>query len=146
MKFQEALEKRFKFTGRAERDNMPALAINRANWGPSGDHGRQSLARLLGDMGYREGVEIGTHRGVSSEMWLKYAPKLHLTCIDPYVTYNARHSQEQQDVNYAEAVKRLKPYKADIIRAASLDVVDSFEDRSINFLYIDGDHEFDPVM
>lgn len=125
---------------------MPALAINKSNWGPPGDHGRQSLARMLGDMRYKEGVEIGTHRGLSAEMWLKHAPDLHMTCIDPYVAYNARHSQKQQDANYNEAVQRLKPYRADVIRAASLDVVDSFEDRSINFLYIDGDHEFDPVM
>lgn len=146
MNFQEALERRFKFTGRAARDNLPSLANHKFNWGLSGDHGRQSLARMLGDLRYREGVEIGTHRGISAEMWLKHAPRLHLTCIDPYIAYNARHSQVQQDSNYDEAVARLKPYKADIIRASSLDVVDSFGDRSLDFLYIDGDHEFDPVM
>ncbi len=48
---------------------------------------------------------------------------------------------------YAEAVERLKPFgRSEIIRAGSLDVVDSFEDRSLDFLYIDGNHEFDPVM
>ena len=146
MKFQDAVVKHFKFTGRANRDNLPALAVAKYNWGPPGDHGRQTLARLLRDMGVREGVEIGTHTGYSAEFWLKHSPKLHLTCIDPYVSYNARHSQKQQDGNYATAVERLKPYNADIIRAASLEVVDSFEDRSLDFLFIDGNHEFDPVM
>lgn len=146
MYFQAALERRFKFTGRTERDNLPAAAVHRANWGPVGDHGRNSLARLIGDLGYRKGVEIGTHRAESSLMWLKRNPELHLTCIDPYAPYAARRSQKQQDANYAAAVKRLKPYKADVVRAASLDVVGSFEVGSIDFLYIDGDHEFDAVV
>lgn len=146
MNFQESLEKRFKFTGRASRDNLPALAINRQNWGPSGDHGRRSLARMLGDMRFREAVEIGTHRGESAKLWLEHSPKLHLTCIDPYRAYNARHSQRQQDNVYFEAKEKLKTYRADILREDSLDVVDSFEDKSLDFVYIDGNHEFDPVM
>jgi predicted O-methyltransferase YrrM len=146
MKFQEALERRFKSSGRVDRDNLPSAAVHRANWGSPGDHGRQSLARMIGDMGYREGVEIGTHKAESSRMWLKNADGFHLTCIDPYATYAARQSQNLQDAVYAEAVKTLKPYNADIIRAASLDVVGSFGDSSIDFLYIDGDHEFDAVM
>ena len=144
--FKEALQRRFRFSGRAERDNLPSAAVHRANWGPPGDHGRQSLARMVGDMGYREGVEIGTHKAESSVMWLTHADGLHLTCIDPYARYAARNSQSQQDAVYAAAAERLKPYNADIIRAASLDVVGSFKDGSIDFLYIDGDHEFDPVM
>uniref|UniRef100_A0A6M3L3E3 Putative methyltransferase n=1 Tax=viral metagenome TaxID=1070528 RepID=A0A6M3L3E3_9ZZZZ len=146
MNFQEAVYKHFKFTGRAFRDNLPALAIPKFHWGNQGDHGRQALARVASDMQCRRGVEIGTHRGDSSIMWLKQAKKMHLSCIDPYVTYNARRSQNAQNAVYAEAVERLKPYNAEIIRAASLDVVDSFEDRSLDFLYIDGDHEFDPVV
>lgn len=146
MKFRDAVAKHFKFTGRAERDNLPALAIAKYNWGPTGDHGRQTLARVLRDMDCRNGVEIGTHRGHSAKLWLSHSPKLQLTCIDPYVAYNARHSQAAQDAVYAEALQRLKPYNAQIIREASLDVVDSFEDRTLDFVYIDGDHEFDPVM
>ena len=146
MLFQEALDKHFKFTGRAQRDNLPALAIARRNWGPSGDHGRQSLARLLGSMKCRRGVEIGTHVGLSAEMWCQHAPTMHMMCIDPYVRYNARHSQDGQDSNYDEACRRLAPYNAEIIREMSMDVVDSVDDKSLDFLYIDGDHEFDPVM
>lgn len=146
MDFQESLDRRFKFTGRASRDNLPAMAIARDHWGPSGDHGRQALARLGRDMGYRKGVEIGTNRGFSAEMWCKQNRKLHLTCIDPYVAYNARHSQRKQNEIYEEAVQRLKPYNAEIVRKSSLDVVGEFENRSLDFLFIDGDHEFDAVM
>ena len=146
MHFQDAVVRHFKFTGRAARDNLPALAIAKYNWGPPGDHGRRSLPRMLRDMRCRSGVEVGTHRGESAEFWLKNSPQLHLTCIDPYIAYNARHSQDEQDAVYAEALERLKPYNAEIIRETSLDAVDSFEDKSLDFVYIDGDHEFDPVM
>lgn len=146
MEFQEALAKRFSFRGSPSRDNLPAAAIHRSKRGPKGDCGRQSLAFMLGDLGYCEGVEIGTNLGASAEMWVKNAPMLHLTCVDPYTVYDSRNSQERQDDAYSEAVERLKPYNADIIRAASLDVVGSFKDGSIDFLYIDGDHKFDAVM
>lgn len=146
MLFEEALHKHFKFTGRAARDNLPALAIPRYHWGPPGEHSRHSLARVLADMGARQGVEIGTHTGDSAVMWLARSPKLHLVCVDPYVSYNARHSQEERDRAYAAAVEKLKPYSAEIIRAKSLDVVGEFADRSLDFVHIDGDHEFDAVM
>jgi len=146
MDFQTALEKHFKFTGRASRDNLPALAMARFHWGEKGDHGRQALARMIADLGYREGVEIGTLRGDSAVMFLEQAPKLHLTCVDPYARYNARHSQESQDEIFVEATKRLRPYNADIVREFSMDAVESFEDGSIDFVNIDGNHEFDPVM
>ena len=146
MTFDEALERRFKFTGRAARDNLPALAIARHKWGPAGDHGRRSLAKLARDLRCRRGVEIGTHDGESAVMWLAANSRLHLTCVDPYLTYNARHSQEDQNAHYAEATERLKPYNAEIVRAKSLEVVDGFKDRSVDFVYIDGDHEFDWVM
>jgi hypothetical protein len=79
-------------------------------------------------------------------MWLRDNSRLHLTCIDPYNEYHSRRSQRNLDSNYEIAVETLKPYNAEIVRAASLDVVDSFTNRSIDFLYIDGNHEFDPVM
>ena len=146
MRFQEAIAKHFKFTGRSERDNLPALALPRYNWGPSGQHGRHSLARMLGDMSCRRGVEIGTHYGDSALLWLHHSPNLHLTCVDPYVVYNARLSQEERNKAYEEAKEKLKPYNAEIIRAKSLDVVDDFEDRSLDFVHIDGNHLFDAVM
>ena len=146
MEFQKALERHFKFTGRAARDNLPVLAIHRRKWGPSGDNGRHCLARVVCDLDCRRGVEIGTNWGDSAKIWLTCAPKLHLLCIDPYATYNARHSQEEQDAIYTEATKRLKPYNAEIIRESSLVVVERVEDKSLDFVYIDGNHAFDSVM
>jgi len=146
MDFNESLHRRFNFTGRDYRDNLPVMAAARHKWGNEGDYGRNGLAKLLRDVGARKGVEVGTNRGHSAVMWLNSNSKLHLTCIDPWGCYTARPFQAPQDDNYDIAVKRLKPYNAKIIRACSLDVVDDFEDGSLDFVYIDGNHEFDAVM
>jgi hypothetical protein len=79
-------------------------------------------------------------------MWLRENPRMHLTCIDPYSHYHSRRSQDDQDASFKIAVEAIKPYNAEIIRAGSLDVVDTFQNKSIDFLYIDGNHEFDHVM
>ncbi|HUS38059.1 MAG TPA: class I SAM-dependent methyltransferase [Pirellulales bacterium] len=146
MQFEEALRKHFKFLSSTAHDNLPALAVSRWNWGPPGDHGRRSLAKMLADMKCRFGVEVGTNHGDSAEFFLKASPKLHLVCVDPYVAYNARHDQKERDACYLDALERLKPYNAQIIRESSTDAVDGFEDRSLDFVNIDGNHEFDYVM
>ena|GEM_PF-1112058 len=146
MEFQEALNKEFSFTGRQGRDNLPALACAKMHWGPAMDHGRHTLARMLRDMEVREGVEVGTHSGFSAELWARHCSTLHLTCVDPYAAYAVRPIQAEHDKIYASAVKRLKPYNVDIIRERSLDAVESFEDRSLDFVNIDGNHEFDWVV
>ena len=146
MEFQESFARHFRLIGRASRDNLPVQAIARYKLGPPGDYGRRAIAKMLRDCKFRRGVEIGTLRGESAVMWLRDNSRLHLTCIDPYDEYHSRRSQRNLDSNYEIAVETLKPYNATIIRKSSLDVVDGFENRSIDFLYIDGNHEFDPVM
>ncbi len=146
MTFQDALEKHFKFFGGYETDNLPILATARFRWGRDGDFGRNALAKMMGDMGYLTGAEIGTHRGVSAKLWCKENPHLHLTCVDPYRPYKARPSQVKQDSYYASAIRRLRPYEATIVRKTSMDAVGAIEDASLDFVFIDGDHRFDPVM
>lgn len=146
MTFQEVLNKYFRFRNDPEKDNLPILSRGRWRWGKPGDYGRQALAKVLRDMEFRTGVEIGTFHGHSAIMWCRANPRLKLTCVDPYKPYRARPSQRVQDSNYTRACKNLQPYNATIVRANSLDVVDDFADGSIDFVFIDGDHCFDPCM
>jgi hypothetical protein len=47
------------------------------------------------------------------------------------------------DKQYEESKKRLEPYpNCTIIRKMSMDAVKDFEDSSIDFVYIDGNHSF----
>jgi predicted O-methyltransferase YrrM len=146
MKFQDALRTFFKFRNDQWRDNLPIRAIHRRAWGTRGDRGRAALARMMAALEFRTGVEIGTKHGTSAEMWCKRNPLLHLTCIDPYTAYYMVKDQERQEVIYAQAMERLKPYNATIMREFSMDVLDEFEDGSLDFIFIDGNHNFDYVV
>lgn len=146
MDFNEALMDCFKFWGRDETDNLPILATARYRRGNEGDFGRNGLARMMRLMDLRRGVEIGTHRGLSARMWCKANPDMELLCVDPYKAYMAHPDQSTQNEDYARAVRRLSEYKAVILRKTSMEAVVDVEDESIDFVYIDGDHRFDPVM
>jgi len=144
--FEEGLKKYFKFRNDPDHDNLPVLAYGKYKWGKKGDHGRQGLARVMAGMGFRRGAEVGTFLGESAIMWCKANRNLHLACIDPYTAYRARPSQHIQDRNYAKAKRTLAPYNVTLMRAASLDAVKTFEDGSLDFVYIDGDHRFDACV
>jgi len=140
--FRSTLKKYFRIMGQDGEDNLPILA-RQLKMG-----GRQQLAFVMRDMGFRHGIEIGTRHGASAEMWCKTIPDLWLACIDPYVAYHTRTSQEKQDEVYAVAQDRLATYDAWIIRESSQDpsVYERFEDESVDFINIDGDHTFDAVV
>lgn len=147
MDFKTALRTHFSFKGKRPGGISYPLAAMRRGSRKSGDiPGVISLADMVRDMDMRTGVEIGTYRGQWAAIWCTRNPQLHLTCIDPYRPYSARSSAETQEAIYQEAKGRLEPYRAEIIREASLDVVGSFEDGSLDFVSIDGDHFFDAVI
>jgi predicted O-methyltransferase YrrM len=146
MNFQDALGKCFRFNGTPERDNLPILAKSRWRIGKPGDFGRGCLAKMMGYMEFARGAEVGTFHGMSAVMWCKHNPLLTLSCVDPFTSYWGRRDQSSQDGNYEKAIVALKPFRATIIREQSLEAVRRFEDQSLDFVYIDGDHRFDQVV
>ena len=139
-KFLESLNSHFRYMG--DRDFVPHGIKGRKVRSDE----RVLLARMMKDLEYRVGAEIGTRYGHSAQMWCENVPGLKLSCIDPYNVYRVRKSQEKQDAVYEEARKRLEPYDVTFVRESSLDVADQFEDGSLDFVNIDGDHAFDMVM
>ena len=108
---------------------------------------RDRLARLFGEWGFTEGAEIGVRAGKFSEVLCKAG--LSLKCVDPWGTAGYRAGllgEDRQEAYYNECVERLAPYDAEIIRRTSMDAVNGVEDESLDFVYIDGSHEFDDVM
>ncbi len=113
---------------------------------------RNSLAKLFAELGFTNGAEIGVERGIYSEVLLKENPSLLLYSIDPWLAsaYEPGISgvdteQKKFDDIYDEATKRLANYNSKIIRKQSLEAVKDFEDGSLDFVYIDGNHEFPNV-
>ena len=110
---------------------------------------RQGLAQLFRELKFTVGAEIGVEQGYYSEVLCRANPDLHLYCVDPWVTYTryADHvSQSKLDRYYAEAIERLKPYHCVVLRVYSLQAVREFESDSLDFVYIDGNHEFEFVV
>jgi predicted O-methyltransferase YrrM len=131
MNTDEIIQANFRFEGRNR--NLP--------WYPRrGDRNR--LASLLGKMEFNEGVEVGTNRGRFATTLCQANPNIHLTCVDPWVAYELS-SQKRQERFYSMAVKQLSQFNVTIIRKTSMEAVGSFEDKSLDFVYIDGNHLFD---
>lgn len=110
---------------------------------------RDDLGGWFQTLGFTHGVEIGTEQGVFAEILCRAHPDLHLTCVDAWQAYQGYRdhvSQEKLEGFYTATQTRLKPYHVNFIRAFSLDAVKQFPDRSLDFVYIDANHELPFVM
>lgn len=121
--------------------------------------GRDDLAALCFEMNFQKGVEIGVQRGLYSEVLCIEAPSMMVYGVDPWVTFKtcdaddsmrkteSHAPQELCEQFYEETKKRMSPYENyQILREYSIDAVKRFDDESIDFVYIDGNHQYDFVM
>ena len=106
---------------------------------------RDRLSYIFHELGFTSGAEIGVEEGVFSECLLKDNPGCKLYAVDAWKTYRAYRDhtrQEKLDRFYENTKTRLAPYNVDIVRKFSIDAVKDFPDRSLDFVYIDGNHDF----
>lgn len=106
---------------------------------------RNALGPLFAELEFTRGAEIGVERGIYSEILCKANPTLTLYCIDPWKAYHGYREHTTQktiDEIYHEAINRLKPYTCKIIREFSEIAFKEFGDESLDFVCIDGNHDF----
>ena len=101
---------------------------------------RNRLAKLLATLGLNRGAEIGVNRGRFSERLCKENSDIELYCIDPW---SKNLDVRDMDKRHRQTVERLKPYNATVIKKTSMDAVVDFEDDFLDFVFVDGNHEFD---
>lgn len=109
--------------------------------------GRDQLGGLFYGLGFTVGAEIGTEQGAYAETLLKGNPKLQLFCVDAWTAYRGYRDhtrQEKLDRFYQITKDRLEPYKQRtvIIKSFSMDALKDFKNESLDFVYIDGNHDF----
>ena len=112
--------------------------------------GSVELAKLFAGLGLVNGVEIGTDEGEFAEILLQNIPNLFLWCVDPwelgaYTTNEQPESNENQeyfDKRYLKTIERLKSWKPRIYITTSMEALNEFKDNSLDFVYIDGNHDF----
>jgi len=112
---------------------------------------RDILAKEFAKLNFTKGVEVGVCHGKYSKILCEANPKLELKSIDPYIEVyqdprTIRIGQKKQEELFREATELLKTYNCKIIRKTSLEAVIDFPYESLDFVYIDGSHEFDYVM
>ena len=80
---------------------------------------------------------------------MKANPKLHLYSIDPWEAsaydpeaYGVIREQIEYDSLFAEASIRLDPYNCTIMRMESMEAAKKIKDGSLDFVYIDANHDF----
>ena len=106
---------------------------------------RDTLPLIYNDLGFKRGAEIGIFKGEYALITCQQIPQLEYFCIDPYRS-GGSVSQEQMQTYRNLAAERLKLYNAKIIQKTSMEALNDFADRSLDFIYIDGDHSFDAVI
>ena len=98
-------------------------------------------------------VEIGTWTGDFAEALLKSTQCKTLVCVDPYKFFNDFSYRDSMNLKlHADAEKRFVSAKTrlekvgnrrvQMLRKLSMDAVPDFEDASLDFVYIDGNHEY----
>jgi hypothetical protein len=108
---------------------------------------RTIMAETFQELGFNLGVEVGVAQGFHSELFCKKNPNLHLFCVDAWEQYSGYRDylRRRLDQFYEEAKERLSPYNCTIIRKFSMDAVKDFKNHSLDFVYIDGAHDFKNV-
>ena len=109
-------------------------------------HGRIDLLKTMALLDFKIGAEIGVNRGRHSKAMCKNIPGLKLFAVDPWIAYPVRNNQARQDRCFNEAKTVLAPHDVKIIKQSSMEAVQKFKDKSLDFVYIDGDHSFDAAM
>jgi len=102
---------------------------------------RNDLPGFFKEMGYKVGVEIGALRGEFTEKFCQVGLKMY--AVDPWSYYKnyRRHPKEApMEEIYQEAKNRLAPYDCTLIKKTSMEALEDFEDNSMDFVYIDGNH------
>lgn len=121
--------------------------------------GRADLASLLHEFNFKVGVEVGVERGLYSEILCKANPQMKIYGVDPWESLEVcrknppkrrtenHSSQTRCDQYYQEAVRRLAPYpNYHILKEYSVDAVKRFADKSLDFVYIDANHQYSFVI
>lgn len=102
-----------------------------------------SLTKLFADLKFTTGAEIGVERGQFSKRLCTSNPGLKLYCIDPWLAYPGYRehvTQSKLDDFYAETQWRLAPFDCVIIRKPSIEAAADIPTRSLDFIYLDGNH------
>jgi len=108
------------------------------------DCSRDDLPQLFTEMDFKSGAEVGVYKGGFSKLFCEAGLAHH--AIDPWREYNGfthPRGQARLDFQYEHTQRLLSPYKnCKIIRKTSMEAVEGFKNESLDYVYLDGNHNF----
>ena len=111
---------------------------------------RLDFIRWIRELDFKTGAEIGVAQGEFSKLILVLNDQVTLYGVDPwepYKDYKDYVKQSSFEDLWHEANHRLCYYKQfKFVRKYSMDAVKDFEDESLDFVYIDANHEYSYVL
>jgi hypothetical protein len=115
------------------------IGINQVN--------RTIMCETLNELNFKKGAEIGVAKGAYALLMCQKIPKVHLYAVDIWESYEG-YFEYMKNIGtlYEVAKKNLEPYGCTLIKKFSLDAVKEFEDKSLDFVYIDAAHDFKNVV
>lgn len=111
--------------------------------------GRLDLLRWLRELDFKTGVEVGVEKGEYSKLICEMNTQMKVWGVDPWTKYEEYREYKPGDLEgiYEIMLDKMKNYIADgqytPVRKKSMDALADFEDNSLDFVYIDGNHEKD---
>lgn len=111
--------------------------------------GRNQLAEMLPELDFKIGVEVGVASGEYSKILCDANPQMTLYGVDPFIPlrdyrdYTKRDTFRRLQSEAEEKLLGLRNYT--FIRETSMEAVKDFKDKSLDFVYIDGNHNFQNV-
>jgi len=110
---------------------------------------RKKLYEEFARRGYKVGAEIGVWDGVNAKVMLDTIPDLKLYLVDPYLDYPlARRQRGQSRLDRAKerAGRATEGRNVEFMYLHSEQAAAKIPDKSLDFVYIDGNHKYDYAM
>lgn len=112
---------------------------------------RDWTVRLLSGIKNPVLIEVGVHKADYGCLVLDVIPDLTWYGIDPYTMYGRRLKLRYQrlwDVLFLKITKKVSRFggRFILVRKTSDEAVNSIPDNSVDFVFIDGNHDYDYVL
>lgn len=110
---------------------------------------REKFSEILADLCLNKCVEVGVHYGKNAYNLCANHPNISFVGVDPWTTddpVSKAFGQEKQNKFMRTAMRKLDKFNARLMRMTSMEAVKTFADESLDFVFIDGAHDYDHVI
>lgn len=107
---------------------------------------RWDIGYLVNALGLLKGVEVGVYKAAFTTSLARKAPLAEITGVDAWAAYQGYKDEEENDLDTAQAaaIEKTKPFpNITLLKGWSLDAAKNFADDSLDFVYIDANHDYE---